>query len=84
MALVSLRDYLLLIFVIFIFLQPLSAIIGVSSLYIFSNLKGGDILSCLIYWWFGNSMGQMLLTPIILASASIYKNEAPPKKWTRS
>lgn len=72
--LVSLRDYLLLIFVIFIFLQPLSSAIGVTSLYIFANLGKSDILSCLIYWWFGNSMGQMLFTPLILASAAILKN----------
>jgi integral membrane sensor domain MASE1 len=68
----SLRDYLLLIFVIFAFLQPLSSVIGVTSLSLFSNLQGGDILTCLIYWWMGNSMGQMLFTPLILAAASIF------------
>ncbi len=70
--LVSLRDYLLLIFVIFAFLQPLSSVVGVTSLCLFSDLKNGDILTCLIYWWIGNSMGQMLFTPLILASASVF------------
>ncbi|HOP31639.1 MAG TPA: MASE1 domain-containing protein [Spirochaetota bacterium] len=72
-SVISLRDYLLLIFIIFAVLQPLSSVIGVTSLYLFSDLRGDDILSCLIYWWMGNSMGQMLLTPMILLAAAILK-----------
>jgi len=71
--LVSLRDYLLLILIIFTVLQPLSAVIGVGSLCAFSDLDRENILSCLLYWWIGNSMGQMLFTPLILFSAAIIK-----------
>ncbi len=63
----SLRDYLILVFVIFGFLQPLSAVFGVSTLYFFGVLSAPDILSGFTYWWIGNSMGQLLFTPLLLA-----------------
>ncbi len=70
----SLRDYLLLVFIIFFLLQPLSAGIGISSLFFLKNLKTEDLIPGFTYWWIGNSMGQMLLTPLILGAAAVLKN----------
>ena len=56
-----------------IVLQPLSAFFGVSALALTNSLELENFFSTLFLWWFGNVMGQLLITPFLLLLFQNYK-----------
>ncbi len=64
----------LLFFVIIFILQPFSAILGNIVLVSFSIIDASTYFISLFSWWFGNVMGQLLITPMILILYSNLKN----------
>lgn len=61
-----LKDYLFLVLTIALVLQPFSAGVGCASMALFDQLDSDHISMAFSYWWIGNTMGQVLLTPLIL------------------
>jgi diguanylate cyclase (GGDEF)-like protein len=51
--------------ILFIF-QPISALWGNTTLYLFGILNSSNFFSSLFDWWLGNVMGQILFTPFLL------------------
>ncbi len=47
-------------------LQPFSALIGSTVLYHFRVIEWENLSTVMFAWWFGNLMGQLLLTPLLL------------------
>jgi signal transduction histidine kinase len=47
-------------------LQPLSATGGIAAQYLLSGLPVEKIPSVWLYWWAGNTLGQLLVLPLIL------------------
>ncbi len=62
-----LRDALILVLLIFLVLQPLSATLGVSLLWYAGKVPESGYATAWFSWWFGNSMGQLLVTPMLLS-----------------
>jgi signal transduction histidine kinase len=60
------KDIFGLIILIIFILQPFSAILGNITLLLFSIITWDEYFYSLFSWWFGNSMGQILLTPMLL------------------
>jgi len=65
-SLSSFRDMILLILIITLILQPFSALHGNFVLVFFNLIESQDYLSKAFLWFVGNSMGQLLITPMIL------------------
>jgi len=60
-------SYLYILFFVIIFiLQPFSAILGNLILIQFSIIDISSYLKSVYSWWFGNVMGQLLVTPMLL------------------
>jgi signal transduction histidine kinase len=60
------RDLFLLFAVIAFVLQPFSALGGNLVLLAASAIPAADFFRNLFAWWFGNVMGQLLVTPLLL------------------
>ncbi|WP_169308543.1 diguanylate cyclase domain-containing protein [Nitratifractor salsuginis] len=71
-----LKDILILIGMILFILQPFSALLGNGVLYLTGESSNRYFHLDLFYWWFGNSVGQLLLTPLLLM---IYTLRPRPK-----
>lgn len=52
---------------IFLILQPFSATISTCILYLGGIVHLTAYLDFWVYWWLGNSLGQVLITPVILS-----------------
>ena len=66
--------YKLFVMVLFI-LQPFSAILGNISLLFGGSIAQEYFVTSTMTWWFGNVMGQILLTPVILLLYSSIKRK---------
>jgi signal transduction histidine kinase len=66
LSLSRLKDLFKLYIMITFFLQPFSALLGTLTLYSASIIESHDYLQNLFAWWFGNTLGQMLWTPMLL------------------
>ena len=64
--LTSIRDVVGLVLLIILVLQPFSALLGTLTLVLFTTLPWQEYFYASFSWWFGNSMGQLLLTPLLL------------------
>jgi diguanylate cyclase (GGDEF)-like protein len=62
----TVKDILKLFGSILFILQPLSAALGNSILLIFGYLDSSSLFQDFFFWWFGNVMGQLLFTPVLL------------------
>lgn len=62
----SIHDIFGLIGIIVFFLQPFSALLGNSILYVLDQMNDASFLQNTFFWWFGNVMGQLLFTPMLL------------------
>ena len=62
----SFRDVMGLILLIILVLQPLSATLGTFSLCLTGVVPYSEYLQASFSWWFGNTMGQLLVTPLLL------------------
>ena len=73
LALSTLRDILGLLLLIVLVLQPFSAIVSNLILISFGSTQSQDYIVNIFSWWFGNSMGQFLITPFLLYVWTKYK-----------
>lgn len=64
--LISIRDYIGLLLLIILILQPFSAIFGNLVLLIGGISSVKNIFQDIFFWWFSNSLGQLFMTPMIL------------------
>ncbi|WP_295420786.1 diguanylate cyclase [Sulfurovum sp.] len=62
----NIKDVFGLLAMIIFILQPFSALMGVSNLWFFNIIKPQAISHVIFNWWFGNTMGQLLVTPMLL------------------
>lgn len=60
-----------LLLLIFLLLQPFSASFGTLALWARGVLPTADWPQALLHWWFGNAMGQLLITPLLLSWSGI-------------
>jgi len=67
------RDIYGLIFLIIFVLQPFSSVIGNIILVTTTDMPMSNYLNNLFSWWFGNSIGQILITPFVLYLYKEYK-----------
>ena len=67
-SLPRLRDLGGLILLIFLVCQTFSASLGVGTLWLTGILPADQLSTAWLYWWFGNSMGQLLITPLLLSA----------------
>lgn len=65
-----LRDVGWLLALIFLVLQPFSATLGTLLLWIGGRIPVDDLPIAWLSWWFGNALGQTILTPLLLKLAS--------------
>ncbi len=69
--LLKLRDLHILFLTIAFILQPFSSILGNLVLISSSIIDLSSMPNSIFAWWFGNTMGQLLITPMVLV---LYKN----------
>ncbi|QOJ22390.1 MAG: PAS domain S-box protein [Gammaproteobacteria bacterium] len=70
-ALNSVHDLSRLVAMIFLILQPFSATLGTATLVFFDVIQESqNYLQAWAYWWFGNCLGQFLVTPFLLIAFS--------------
>jgi signal transduction histidine kinase len=69
----TVRDVYILIGVVIFILQPFSAFWGTLVLYSSGIISVSKIFLIFFSWWFGNIMGQLLLTPFLLYFYHNYK-----------
>ena len=62
----TIKNYLIFIGVIAFVLQPFSAAMGLVALSNFESLHAHNFLTVFSYWWAGNAIAQILLTPLII------------------
>jgi hypothetical protein len=62
----TLKDVFGLLLMIVLVLQPFSAWAGNAALYLSGVIPFSELPSSLFYWWVGNVLGQLLLTPMLL------------------
>ena len=74
--LLRIRDLVGLFALIVFILQPFSAIMGNAILYFFQIRKESAFFQDIFFWWFGNILGQLLITPTILI---LYYNKQQTK-----
>ena len=70
----SFRDIVYLFGIVFFVLQPFSAVLSNSFLYVFDQINKDEMLYLTFSWWFGNVMGQFLVTPFLLLFFTNYKD----------
>lgn len=68
------RDFFGLILLVLLILQPFSAFFGNLILYMYEVEPYSSFLKNLFFWWFGNVIGQLLFTPILLIVYDNRKN----------
>ncbi len=69
----SIRDLMLLTGMILLILQPFSAILGNGVLYLAGMEPLSSFKNSLFFWWFGNVLGQLLITPFLLLLHTGYR-----------
>ncbi|HAN78372.1 MAG TPA: hypothetical protein DCQ31_11710 [Bacteroidales bacterium] len=62
----TLRDVLTLLVIIIVIIQPISSVVGNIILLKFSRIEASNLVLSIISWWFGNSIGQLVLVPPVL------------------
>jgi signal transduction histidine kinase len=72
--LLSTKDVFGLIGLIVFVLQPLSAILSNSILLNFSLIAPSEFYKSVFSWWFGNIMGQILITPTLILLYTRWKS----------
>jgi diguanylate cyclase (GGDEF)-like protein len=74
----TLKDVVGLLLLILLVLQPFSAILGNTILLFLGDLSSDSFLQDLFFWWFGNTMGQLLFAPMLLV---LYYDKRPHKNY---
>jgi len=73
------RDLFGLLLMIVFVLQPFSALLGNMVLYFFGTADHSTFWQNSFFWWFGNVMGQLLFTPMLLILYDHRKHLDPVK-----
>lgn len=73
------RDVSGLLILIFFVLQPFSATFGVLLLWMHGTIPTANLGVSWFSWWFGNAMGQAIITPLVLSFLGDKKNLL--QKW---
>lgn len=60
------RDLIGLFLLIILILQPMSAFLGNTILLIFHIIQASHYFKDVFDWWFGNTVGQLVVTPMLL------------------
>ena len=71
--LLTFPDILKLAALIFFILQPFSAIVSNTALLLHHQTQSQDFIYLTFSWWFGNVLGQFLMTPLLLLFFHNYK-----------
>ena len=71
----TLRNYLFIVFLIALVLQPLSAGLGCFSMWALENHQPEAFFDTFKYWWFGNFMGQILVVSAFWSISTINKKQ---------
>jgi len=74
-SLAKTKDIFGLILLIVFVLQPFSATFGSLTLFAFNIITADEYFNSLFSWWFGNAMGQILFTPMLLLIYAHLKKE---------
>ena len=74
----DIRDILGLVLIVMFVLQPFSASLSTLTLISFSLIEWSASFKIFLSWWFGNIMGQLLFTPMILLSYAHYRKRELP------
>lgn len=65
-SLARVKDITGLMLLVALVLQPFSAFLGNSVLYAFSVVSSEDLVWSVFSWWFGNSVAQLLIAPMLV------------------
>ena len=68
------KDVVWLHLIVFLILQPFSATIGTAIFGAGGILNGAKYGNVWLTWWFGNSLGQILITPLVLSIFSSFSS----------
>ena len=71
--LITFKDIIGLTLLILFVLQPISAFLSNSILLFHNQISLNYFENALFFWWFGNIMGQLLITPFLLLFLENYK-----------
>ncbi len=69
----KIKDTIGLILIVILVAQPFSAILGNLTLLYTSIIAEQDLLKSLFSWWFGNTMAQLLVAPMLIYLYADYK-----------
>ena len=72
------KDIMGLFGIIIFIIQPFSALLSNLTLFFYHEIVEKDFLYLMFSWWFGNIMGQLLMTPFLLLLFKNYKKEELP------
>ncbi len=64
--LTHIHDLIGLFLLIILILQPFSALLGNTILLVLHTIQKDGLLQNIFFWWFGNVVGQLLITPMLL------------------
>ena len=67
------RDFVGLLLLIIFVLQPFSSLLSYTALLLHNGIQDEVFFRFLFSWWFGNAMGQLLITPFTLLFLINYK-----------
>ena len=70
----TVRDLTGLLILVFFVLQPFSATLGISLLHLSDVFTLEHWATAWLSWWFGNALGQIIITPLLLTIFSNLKN----------
>lgn len=70
----TMRDVAGLLLLVFLVLQPFSATLGNLLLWLGGVVPTAYLIASWFSWWFGNALGQVLVTPLLLSFFSCRKN----------
>ena len=70
------HDLIGLLLLIALILQPLSALLGNTILLISHTIQTNHFFKDAFYWWFGNTVGQFVITPMLLILFATTSNKA--------
>jgi integral membrane sensor domain MASE1 len=67
----TLKNYIFLVVLVALVLQPISASLGCFSMWVFENHQPEELFDTFKYWWFGNFMAQILIVSTFWSIATI-------------
>jgi len=69
----GLRDVVGMFLIVFVVVEPINAVLNNLVFWVFYDIRGLEFLNRTVIWWFGNSIGTLLLASAILLAVASYK-----------